>query len=334
MPSAIACSRPYCCSTWSTSLPTSAIALVAASLSPTFQVRMNFSTAPLALSSDARTCDMPASPAALVTNSLNVPPIRSTCTMAKPASRTRKLNTSAKPPKMRGRTPIEDNIEDTFMGLPGLTCRMTCGVSCRIYLQDLLGRPNRGDQLLAEPLLEFGIERLDRIDECLAIDLVDDLHARTSQFLQFRVVDLRLPGRFRTSLGGRHQGRLLGGRKLFEHLAIGYEGDRREEMPGHGQVFLDLLETAARDRRQRVFLTVEPSVLQRAIDQRKVHRHHLRTQRLERHHVGLVRDHADRATVDVGGVRDRPPEMGQWTKPLLANASSTSPLSANFAATC
>jgi hypothetical protein len=39
---------------------------------------MNFSTAPFAPSSAARTCDMPASPAALVTSSLTVPPIRST----------------------------------------------------------------------------------------------------------------------------------------------------------------------------------------------------------------------------------------------------------------
>jgi hypothetical protein len=54
------------------------IAFVAAALSPMFQVRMNFSTAPLAPSRAARTCDMPASPAALVTSSLTVPPIRST----------------------------------------------------------------------------------------------------------------------------------------------------------------------------------------------------------------------------------------------------------------
>ncbi|CCE11866.1 hypothetical protein BRAS3843_850013 [Bradyrhizobium sp. STM 3843] len=92
--------------------------MVAASLSPTFQVRMNFSTAPLALKSAARTCDMPASPAALVTSSLTVPPICSTCTMAKPASSTRKLKTRAKPPKMRGRIPIEDMMEENFMTLP------------------------------------------------------------------------------------------------------------------------------------------------------------------------------------------------------------------------
>jgi hypothetical protein len=99
-------------------LPTTSIALAAASLSPTFQVRINFSTAEFAPKSAARACDMPASPAALATSSLTVPPIRSTWTVAKPARRTRKLRTNAKPPNTRGRTPIHDIMCDNFMGIP------------------------------------------------------------------------------------------------------------------------------------------------------------------------------------------------------------------------
>src|SRR3954453_6810409 len=112
---------------------------------------MNFSTAEFASKSAARAWDIPGLPAAVVTRSLTVPPICSTWTTAKPASRTRKLRTSAKPPKTRGRTPIQDIIWDSFMGLPKF----------------LRSGSDGGKQLLAEPLFEFRIERLDRIEEGL-----------------------------------------------------------------------------------------------------------------------------------------------------------------------
>ena len=46
-------------------------------------------------------------------------------------------------------------------------------------------------------------------------------------------------------------GAVFGLRELLVHGAIGDEGDRREEVPAHGQVFLDILEAAAGDRRLR-----------------------------------------------------------------------------------
>src|ERR1700750_3044049 len=102
--------------------------------------------------------------------------------MAKPASRTRKLRTSAKPPNTRGRTPIQDIMTDSFMGFPKI----------------LKGGPEGGEHVLAETLLEFRLERLQCVEEGLAVDLVDDFHAAVAQLFELGSIELRLPG----DLGG------------------------------------------------------------------------------------------------------------------------------------
>src|SRR5260370_37378683 len=113
--------------------------------------------------------------------------------MAKPASRTRKLRTSANPPNTRGRTPIQDIMRDSFIGFPKL----------------LRSRPDSGEQILAEALLEFTFERLERIDEGLAIDLLDDVHPAAAQLFEPWGGKLGLPGFLGSPPCGRDQQRLV-----------------------------------------------------------------------------------------------------------------------------
>src|ERR1700722_7581001 len=160
--------------------------------------------------------------------------------MAKPASRTRKLRTSAKPPNTRGRTPIQDIIRDSFIGFPKLS----------------RSGPDGCEQILAEALLEFTFERLDRIDEGLPIDLLDDVHSAAAQLFEPRGVELRLPGCLSPRPGGRDQLRLVARIELFEHRAVCDEGDRRKEMAGERDVFLNFVEPAGGDGRHRIFLAV------------------------------------------------------------------------------
>src|SRR5258708_9346032 len=98
--------------------------------------------------------------------------------MAKPARRTRKLRTRAKPPNTRGRTPIQDNMTDSFIGFPKI----------------LRGGPDSGEHVLAETFFEFRLERLQRVKEGLAVDLLDDFHAAVAQLVELRGIKLRLPG--------------------------------------------------------------------------------------------------------------------------------------------
>src|SRR6187402_2366744 len=91
--------------------------------------------------------------------------------------------------------------------------------------------PNSGEHVLAELLLEFRLERLDGVDEGLAVDRLDDLHAACPQLLELGRVELRLPGGVGARLGRSLQHLLISRIELLEHLAIGDEGDRREEMP-------------------------------------------------------------------------------------------------------
>src|SRR5258708_16743179 len=121
--------------------------------------------------------------------------------MAKPASRTRKLRTSAKPPNTRGRTPIQDITRDSFIGFPKL----------------LRSRPDSSEQILAEALLELAFERLERIDEGLAIDLLDDVHSAAAQLFELWGVKLSLPGCLGSCLGSRDQHLLVARIELFEH---------------------------------------------------------------------------------------------------------------------
>src|SRR5229473_501123 len=133
--------------------------------------------------------------------------------VAKPARMTRKLRTSAKPPNTRGRTPIQDIIRDSFIGFPKI----------------LRSGPDSRDQLLAETLLEFLIERLERVQEGLAINLLDDLHAAATHLFQLWCVKLRLPGHLGRRLGGRDQHRLIARIERFEHRAVCDEADRCKE---------------------------------------------------------------------------------------------------------
>src|SRR6266702_444665 len=297
--------RANCWSTWSKVWPKPSIAFMALSRSPRLRVRMNFSTVTFDESSAACTLAIPASPSALLTSSPTVPPISASRSTASSANTQRKPRTSAKPPKIRGRIPMRDRSNDRFMMFPG----------------ELRRSPDPGEQILAEALLEFGLQGFHGIDEGLAIDLLDDLHAGLAQPLELlRLVrGATLPGRLRTGLGCGNDGGLVGGLKALEHVAIGDEGDGREEMPGQAGIFLYFLEMAGGNRHDRVLLPVDAAVLQCGIDLRELHRHDLGAQRLEGHLIDLVRQDADLQPLEVRGRTNRPLRIGDVAKALLAN---------------
>src|SRR6201988_999163 len=150
---------------------------------------------------------MPASPSALETRSPTVPPISESRATASSATTVRKARISANPPKMRGRMPMRDRSRDRFMA-----SSLLLGIgSFWCYPFESGRRPDLGEQFLAEALLEFALQRLQGIDEGLAVDVFDDIHDVLAQLVELVRLVVHFPGLLRADLGGGHDGGLIGG---------------------------------------------------------------------------------------------------------------------------
>jgi len=103
-------------------------------------------------------------------------------------------------------------------------------------------------------------------------------------------------------------------------------------MPGQRQVLLDVLQAAAHDCGDRVFLAIDARVLEGRVDQRELHWHHLGAERAERHLVDLVRKNTDLQAREVGGRADRALGIGDVAKALLAERQQRQPLVGEFGA--
>ena len=162
----------------------------------------------------------------------------------------------------------------------------------------------------------------------------DVIHFNGEIAVERRGIELCLPCRLRPRFCLRDQRCLVGRSELLEHGTVGDEHDRREEVAGQCEVFLDFIETGAGNGRHRIFLPVEPAILERGIDQRKFHRDHFGTERLERHLIDRVRDDTNLQTLDIVGAANRPLGIRDVAEALSANRQQGQPLIAEFGGDC
>ncbi len=104
----------------------------------------------------------------------------------------------------------------------------------------LTSRPDSGDQILAETLFEFLVERFERVEEGLAVNLLDYLHAAFAHLFEpLGSVKPRSPARSpqHAALAAAIKHSLVrhGIELVRTSSAIGDEGNRRKEMSGEGE---------------------------------------------------------------------------------------------------